>query len=313
MNRKEQIKELWRICFQDTEDFISLYFDRVFKEEEALFIELDGRIVSFLQIIPYTLTWHGREITMGYISGSCTDPRERGKGLMRKLLMQAFDEMHNKGYDITGLIPAEPWLFDYYRAHGYTEVFDYSREEYLWDGNRTAHEAVTPLTNATKDLAKWYNYLDRKLKERTCCVLHSQEDFQTSLADYELGEGLVVGLENEYAEPVGLAFAVAGDQEVRVKEILCDNDAVKTSLLRHICHTFGMQKAIIQATPLLSDSQSYGMAMILNRAKMIREWLDTHPNSPHSIEELHQMDNESLTTLLMGYAEREAVMSLMMD
>ena len=33
MDKKQQIVNLWRTCFGDSEAFISLYFDRVYKDE----------------------------------------------------------------------------------------------------------------------------------------------------------------------------------------------------------------------------------------------------------------------------------------
>ena len=81
MDKKQQIVNLWRTCFGDSEAFISLYFDRVYKDENAMTIEKDGKIVSALQIVPHTMTYLGTEISVGYISGACTTPEERGKGL----------------------------------------------------------------------------------------------------------------------------------------------------------------------------------------------------------------------------------------
>ena len=51
MDKKQQIVNLWRTCFGDSEAFISLYFDRVYKDENAMTIEKDGKIVSALQIV----------------------------------------------------------------------------------------------------------------------------------------------------------------------------------------------------------------------------------------------------------------------
>ena len=113
------------------EAFISLYFDRVYKDENAMTIEKDGKIVSALQIVPYTMTYLGTEISVAYISGVCTAPEERGQGLMRQLLQETFEEMERREVAISALIPADPWLFDYYREQGYTEAFDYSVETYI--------------------------------------------------------------------------------------------------------------------------------------------------------------------------------------
>ena len=59
-NNKPQLIDLWRTSFDDSEEFIKLFFDRVYKKENALFIKKDGKIVSALQMLPYhDLLWDG--------------------------------------------------------------------------------------------------------------------------------------------------------------------------------------------------------------------------------------------------------------
>ena len=45
-NNKSQLIDLWRTSFNDSEEFIKLFFDRVLQKENALFIEKNGKIVS---------------------------------------------------------------------------------------------------------------------------------------------------------------------------------------------------------------------------------------------------------------------------
>ena len=130
-NNKPQLIDLWRTSFDDSEEFIKLFFDRVYKKENALFIEKDGKIVSALQMLPYVMTYYGTEISVSYIYGACTLPSERGQGFMRQLIQKAFEVMESRKVALTVIIPADPWLFDYYRDLGYTEAFDYSEETYI--------------------------------------------------------------------------------------------------------------------------------------------------------------------------------------
>ena len=66
-NNKSQLIDLWRTSFNDSEEFIKLFFDRVYKKENALFIKKDGKIVSALQMLPYVMTYYGTEISVNYI------------------------------------------------------------------------------------------------------------------------------------------------------------------------------------------------------------------------------------------------------
>ena len=78
-NNKPQLIDLWRTSFDDSEEFIKLFFDRVYKKENALFIKKDGKIVSALQMLPYVMTYYGTEISVNYIYAACTLPSERGQ------------------------------------------------------------------------------------------------------------------------------------------------------------------------------------------------------------------------------------------
>ncbi len=189
MDKKQQIVNLWRTCFGDAEAFISLYFDRVYKDENAMTIEKDGKIVSALQIVPHTMTYLGTEISVGYISGACTTPEERGQGLMRQLLQETFEEMERREIAISALIPADPWLFDYYREQGYTEAFDYSVETYIRPNTPVQLPKITVIQPEVPTTDELFAYFNRKLRERPSCILHSQDDFITILRDLQLDNG----------------------------------------------------------------------------------------------------------------------------
>ena len=189
MDKKQQIVNLWRTCFGDSEAFISLYFDRVYKDENAMTIEKDGKIVSALQIVPHTMTYLGTEISVGYISGACTTPEERGQGLMRQLLQETFEEMERREIAISALIPADPWLFDYYREQGYTEAFDYSVETYIRPNTPVQLPKITVIQPEVPTTDELFAYFNRKLRERPSCILHSQDDFITILRDLQLDNG----------------------------------------------------------------------------------------------------------------------------
>lgn len=313
MNRKEQIRDLWRICFHDTEEFINLYFDRVYRDEQALTIEHKGKVVSALQIIPYRMTWCGSLIKVGYISGACTHPDYRNKKLMKDLLEESFRVMRMREFDITALIPAEPWLFDYYRNHGYTEAFDYSLSCYTCPSvkaNPHSLEIVVPDLDKEKE---WYPFFDKKLKERPACLLHTEEDLLTIIADNRMSNGIILGVRNKKDKPLGLAFIVSDEKEAILKEMVYTDDTVKEFLLQEISTSIGTGRVMVKHPASLNDPHRQGMAMILNREKMIWQWLSVHPDMPFTAEEMNRMENETLTRNLLNYAQREAYMSLMFD
>ncbi len=317
-SKKKQIKDLWKIAFNDSDKFIRLYFKLVYKDENALVIDEDGRVVSALQMIPYTMTYYGEEISVAYISGACTLPSEQGKGLMTKLLHNAFEEMRRRNIAVTALIPAEKWLFDYYRKQGYTETFEYSMKVY------TRHEYIEPerdlrVTQVEDPDPVVYSYFDRKLRERPAGILHSIEDFNVILEDFKLSKGRLFVAYNYLKEPVGISFVLPPDKcntpkSVLVKEILYDDERVKKHLLYESTRKFKVPKAVYRI-PFKDSLITYpfGMARAMDTDRLIKIWTKNHPDSKISTDKMRNMDIQTLTSHLFDYENKMAYMSLMLD
>ena len=86
MSIKEQVKALWKLCFEDTEEFVDLYFRMRYTDRINHVIEEGGKVIAALQTIPYPMTYGGELLPVSYISGACTHPDYRNQGSMRKLL-----------------------------------------------------------------------------------------------------------------------------------------------------------------------------------------------------------------------------------
>jgi GNAT superfamily N-acetyltransferase len=268
MERKTQVMDLWRTCFRDKERFVRLFFDNLYKDEQTLTLEKGGRVVSSLQMLPYAMTWRGGEIAVAYICGCSTSPEERGKGLMRKLLGQAHARLREKGFDMAALIPAEAGLFDYYRSLGYTEAFGYSLVtcHYTKDGEKENGSRLLPLDEDFPP--EWFAFLNRKLRERPSCILHTRASMACNITDVRIDGGGLYGLRDAQGEPAGLAFAVPEDGHIHIKELLYQNEEARQSLLYKVANRYNVDKIVYRTLPCLPDPHRYGMAMVVNRDKM---------------------------------------------
>ena len=57
---KREVMELWRVCFDDTEEFVQFYFDKKYKEENALvYWDEQGAAIAALQTPIYPMTFGG--------------------------------------------------------------------------------------------------------------------------------------------------------------------------------------------------------------------------------------------------------------
>ena len=57
MTTKEKVKALWQLCFDDSEEFVEMYFRLRYKNEINVTIESGDEVISALQMIPYPILW----------------------------------------------------------------------------------------------------------------------------------------------------------------------------------------------------------------------------------------------------------------
>ncbi len=120
---KAQTIRLWRKVFGDEEQFIRIYFSRLYSDNNNVCVTVQDnaqtKVVAALQAIPFTVRYEGKEITAAYISGVCVDYDYRRKGFGQQLMTAAHQHMQRQGVAVACLIPAEAWLYDWYGAMGY--------------------------------------------------------------------------------------------------------------------------------------------------------------------------------------------------
>lgn len=120
------VRALWETCFPDEGGFNDYFFTHFYKEKYTL-LYLEGEtLVAMVQMLPYRMTVGGLSREATYIYGACTDPAHRRKGYMARLLERSFELDREAGRIASVLIPAEKWLFDFYKPFGYEPFFHIS-------------------------------------------------------------------------------------------------------------------------------------------------------------------------------------------
>lgn len=113
----ELSKKLWRICFpEDGADFINWFYRERTKPEYTLAAFMNGEIVSMMHIVPIRMVFFDKVEMVAFVSGVCTQPTYRRRGICGKLFDVAFDEMRRSGYKLTAL---QPFDTAFYERFGY--------------------------------------------------------------------------------------------------------------------------------------------------------------------------------------------------
>lgn len=277
MTIKDEVRALWEACFEDPEAFVDLYFDRRYSDDANIAIRKDGRLVAALQTIPYEMTFCHAVVPVSYVSGACTHPAYRKQGLMRKLLKKAHRKMRENEAWFSVLIPAEEWLFRYYRASGYASVFRFDAEKLdlnvFLNDDACSDRKNDYRMECARGNREVYAYLNRGWRSRNCWVQHSYEDFLDITADLFLDKGVLLVAKRD-ERIVGAAIAVHKGDDLVLKELLFDDERTKTVLLSGIALHFETFSAL-----WIKPGASYrhGMARLLDVEKVYSAYAENHP------------------------------------
>jgi GNAT superfamily N-acetyltransferase len=123
MDEKEQIALLWQVCFGERREAVDYFLKHVFAPENCLIHAEDNRVVAMVHMLPAHLVGEGGMLQAHYIYAAATDPAYRSRGLMARLLEEAFCYGEKRGDVCSFLLPSEPSLYEYYGRHGYVPYF----------------------------------------------------------------------------------------------------------------------------------------------------------------------------------------------
>ena len=115
----EASKKLWLECFDDdSREFTDWYYSARTKPDYALGFFLDGckTPIAMLHMLPMNMRFGKRAESICFVSGVCTKPEYRGRGICGKLFEKAFDIMKNRGFAATVL---QPFDTAFYERFGY--------------------------------------------------------------------------------------------------------------------------------------------------------------------------------------------------
>ena len=278
MKRKEKIKQLWKTCFEDTPEFVDLYFDLRYTNDVNLCIESGDEVLAALQLLSYPMTYAGQTVPTAYVSGACTHPDYRGKGVMRELLAEAFSRMHAQGVMLSTLIPATPSLFRYYARSGYADVFRYASTLWKPDACPTDTPSAYNHLRTTEFRDDIYRYLDRKLGERPCCLQHTAADFRVILAALRLEGGQVDVLSRQSRVVAAAVTHPAADGTWTVGELVAESPTEADTLLHAISRASGdVPLRLIHPVQPATAAHPLGMARIIDAPAMLRLYTAAHP------------------------------------
>jgi predicted acetyltransferase len=264
MNKKDAVKSLWRECFADSDAYVEMFFSQVYREDEAMLLMMDGEPVSSLLLQHYAMNFHGVMCTVSYICGAATARQQRCHGNMSRLMAESLRESYKRGDIASTLIPANEYLFGYYKHFGFSPAFYVDIERYT--SAHTFKFIGEYLRYDTPDSDEAFDFFTRKMLERPCTVQHSREQYRNILMDNSVDGGSVVMLSYASGGVCAMAFAVPSDDEVKVVELLSDNINARNAVLEEVHNLFAGLPITVYGyyDPSHNNLEERGMLRIVN-------------------------------------------------
>ena len=114
-------KEIWKLCFGDSTDYIDFFYANCYKKDETLLLLEDGEIISMLTTIPVKIVLADkREYDAAMLYAVATHPRYQGRGAATRLMESAHRRLLEKNQVFSGLVPGATPLLS---QAGYQEGF----------------------------------------------------------------------------------------------------------------------------------------------------------------------------------------------
>lgn len=273
----KETRILWDLCFKEEDKrFVDFYFEKRYNEEDNIFIERDGKVVSALQLISYPFSYYGKTIGCSYLSGCCTLPDYRSQGLMNDLIIKSLNKAKSNGACFAALIPASESLFNYYAGTNFVTTFDYSKIHI--NKPKDNEQYVSNCNIATYDGSyEVYEYFNTKMRSRNCCIQHNEYDFSVITEELELFDNQL--LVAKYGEDIcGLAFCYLRDGEIYIKDAFAESGAILSDLITTACKFYNNGNINIIIPPVMGQkTHRLGMSRIIDAETMLRIYAMTHP------------------------------------
>ena len=276
---KQQTRELWRTCFQDSEEFMDIYFEDKYTDAANITCRPDGRVAAAAQILPYSMKFYGSVVHAGYVSGLATLPAYRGRGLAAQILREAHRRLYRQGAVLSFLIPGSEELRRFYEdpRHGAYWTSTYRAEVRLTaDSPDDGKTEVSCPDDWSDDLYVFY----RRHTVRTPFILHaSRSDFFAALDLCDLEGGCVLTA-RRHRRMVGLCLAVPADGgSSRVRALCATGDHVLQAFARYLANRFGATSVcdLLAVPGSAAGAQPYAMSRVVHVEKFLRTVVLAHP------------------------------------
>ena len=284
MSKRDDIIKVWQESFSDSREYVAMYFDRVYRDDEAMTLtDPQGNVVSSLLLQHYGMSFQGAEVPVSYIAGAATRRAQRGNGYMSQLVRDALQASAERGDMLCTLIPARSALYYFYSRFGFARVF-YTKEQRFTALHSFPVEGEYHLMEDVAADDVWEAF-DRFQHERECYVLHTRRDLDNIQADLDMdgGDFVVIGADDEDRGPriVSMAWAVRRNDLLLVNDVMGEDEDARTAAMRALRERYPGVPFLLLGRPtdvVGGRLMPRGMARVVNAGMLLESVAARYPS-----------------------------------
>ncbi len=300
--KRQEAINIWRNCFDDSREYTDMYFAKVYRDDDCLTLDREGKTVASLLLQPYSMRFHlMSHAPVGYICGVGTLPQWRNQGCMTDLMHTALHESMKRGYMFDAVIPADETLGLYYRGFGFSPAFRVDRHRYTALHTFRPAGEFTVMTDFDSDRA--YSFFDMIMSTRQGGIQHSRHQYDCILMDNSVDAGSQVGVCDAYTGEIrGMAFVVPRDGIAVVTDILATDTDASEAVMNEVRRQYSDMPIEVLDVPDSGYSRhgQRGMLRIINAEAVLGAIASAHPALKRTIRLHDNIIAENNDTFVIG-------------
>lgn len=117
--RINQLKQIYKDGFDDSDAFVDFFFANLIKEENIITHSENEKLISAGYIVEKPAVMFGKETDLAYLSALSTLKEYRGQGKIRHIIEPALNTLFLRGHTFAML---HPFNYDYYKRYSFENV-----------------------------------------------------------------------------------------------------------------------------------------------------------------------------------------------
>lgn len=265
-------KEIWKLCFGDSDSFIDFYFANRYIEDETLLLLHKGEIAAMLTMIPVkTVDSHNQSLNTTMLYAIATHPKYQNRGFATQLMEASTSYLRANTSGLSILVPASKELFEFYRRQGYRDAFSIREAQLTRNGidsltiNEVHHCMISPTT------PEEYNRRRTKQLEGRLYIAYADEEIAYQKKLSQLSGADIYAIDVEGSQGCAAIERVDANK-VLIKELLLPKEFIALAI-KQIVQLFPGKEFTLRTPSHLGENMGgsirpFGMSKALGETEL---------------------------------------------